>query len=323
MRTVWLASAALLFCLSPSAFADDSVNSQPVTGETGASVPDDSGRATYADLDAAIDAFAKEIAAQTRGKAVAVAPFLPLGPEVREQRLGEIAGELLSTRLVGAGGPGGPTVIERAQLDQILEEIKLSLLGLTDSKNASKVGQMLGAELVIVGSVAQTGDSISISARAVDTGSSEARLAWEARFPADTVGVLSEKYVVKRSRTDALFRSLLIPGWGQSYNGEDVKAGVFLGTGVALIGVSVIEYFRFEGARDDYRNATNTPSAIQGYDRMVDINRERNIVYAITGLFWGVNVADAFINGTSTSRISVEPTTVSRGGNGLQIAWRY
>lgn len=276
----------------------------------------------FADLPAAVDAFAADVAAKTKGKNVAIAPFLPLGPNVREKRLGDVASELLATRLVKAGGP---TVIERSQLDKILEETKLSLLGLTDASNASKVGKMLGADLVVVGSVAETGENISISVRAVDAGTGEAQAAWEARFPASTTELLAAKYVVKKSRGDAFFRSLLIPGWGQTYNGDDVKAGVFLGTGVALVGLSVAESIRFSSAKDDYRNAKTTPDALSGYDSMVNINREKNIAYVATGVFWLFNAAEAFISGTSSSEVKVdaEAYVPSTGGKGVALSYRF
>jgi TolB-like protein len=276
--------------------------------------------ASFADMPEAIDAFSKDVAAKTHGRTVAVAPFLPLGPNVRDKKLGDIAAELLATRLVKAGGP---TVIERGQLDRILEETKLSLLGLTDAANASKVGQMVGADLVLVGSVSETGEQLSISVRAVDTATGEAQAAWEARFPAATTELLAAQYVVKKSRTDALFRSLLIPGWGQAYNDQDVKAGVFFGAGLGLVGLSVVETIRYNQSRDDYDNADSTPAAVASYDRMEDLDRERRIAYLVTGLFWGANAVEAFVSGSSSSSVRVEAAAPTGGGTGLQIAFRY
>lgn len=282
--------------------------------------PEQSVAGAHADLPAAIDAVVADIVTKTQGRTLAVAPFLPLGPNVRERRLGDIAAELLATRLVKSGKV---KVVERGQLDRILEETKLSLLGLTDAANASKVGQMLGADLVVVGSVSETGELISVSIRAVGTGSSEALAAWESRFPAATAELLSAKYVVQKSRSDALFRSLLIPGWGQSYNGDDTKAAVFFGTGLALVGFSVAEHVRFNAARDDYDAATNPTDAVRGYERMVDLDREKKIVWLATAVFWGFNAAEAFISGTSASSVRVEASAAPTGAPALQVAYRY
>lgn len=304
------AAVTLCVALTGTARAEEPAAAAPAVKQPG----------THADLPAAVDAVVADIVKKTQGRTLAVAPFLPLGPNVRERKLGDIAAELLATRLVKAGGV---KVVERGQLDRILEETKLSLLGLTDAANASKVGQMLGADLVVVGSVSETGELISVSIRAVETGSSEAVAAWESRFPASTAELLSAKYVVQKSRSDALFRSLLIPGWGQSYNGDDTKAAVFFGTGLGLVGLSVVEYVRFNSARDEYRDAKNTPDAVNGYDRMVELNREKNIAYLVTGVFWGFNAAEAFINGTSASSVRVEASAAATGAPALQLAYRY
>lgn len=276
--------------------------------------------ADFADFPAVIASFVNDIAKSTQGKTIAVTPFLPLGPNVRDKRLGDIGAELLSTQLVKTGGP---KVIERAQLDRIFEETKLSLIGLTDSGNATKVGQMAGADLIVVGSVSETGEFISVSVRAVDVATSEAVGAWEARFPASTTQLLSEKYVVKKSRGDAFFRSLLIPGWGQTYNGDDVKAGVFLGTWVALGGLSLVEVSRYNTALEDYDNAKSTPEAVKNYDRANKLKSERNIVIGAFLLWMPVNALEAYLNGTSSSQVKVDIAAPVSGGSSLMLARRF
>jgi TolB-like protein len=276
--------------------------------------------ADFKDFPAVIESLSQDIAKTTQGKTVAVTPFLPLGPNVRDKRLGDIGAELLSTKLVKAGGP---KVIERAQLDKILEETKLSLLGLTDSGNATKVGQMAGADLIVVGSVSETGEFISVSVRAVDVGTSEAIGAWDARFPASTTQLLSEQYVVKKSRGDALFRSLLVPGWGQSYNGDDVKAGVFFGTWVVLGGVTAVEYVRFNNAKKDYEDAKTSPKAIQNYDSMVSLNREKGIALGALLLWMPISAAEAFVNGSSSTQVKVDIAAPVSGGSGIMLAKRF
>lgn len=274
----------------------------------------------YEDLPKAVDAFAADVATSLKGQSVAIVPFLPLGPAVREKHLGEITAELLATRLIKTGGL---TVIERAQLNKVLEETKLSLLGLTDAGNATKVGQMLGADLVIVGSVSETGDMISVSVRAVRVETGEAMAAWEARFPASTTQLLSEKYVVKRSRADAGFRSLLIPGWGQSYNGDDTKAIVFLGVGAALVGATAFEFYQYGKITDEYRASKTTPEAVRNYDRRVEANRLAYALVGITGAFWAGNAVEAFISGNSVPKVNVEAALPDSGGAGMQLAYRF
>jgi len=50
-------------------------------------------------------------------------------------------------------------LVERKKLHSILEEIKLGMSGLTDEKQAIKVGKLLGANAVILGTTSQFGTS--------------------------------------------------------------------------------------------------------------------------------------------------------------------
>lgn len=60
-------------------------------------------------------------------------------------------------------------VIERAQLEKILEEQKLGLTGIIDVSTAAQIGKGIGVDAVVCGSLVRAGNSASIDARLVDT----------------------------------------------------------------------------------------------------------------------------------------------------------
>lgn len=60
-------------------------------------------------------------------------------------------------------------VIERAQLEKILEEQKLGLSGVLDASTAAQIGKGIGVDAVVCGSVTRAGNSATIDARLVDT----------------------------------------------------------------------------------------------------------------------------------------------------------
>jgi len=64
--------------------------------------------------------------------------------------LGRAAADELATQLVQTGKF---TVIERAQLDAILQEQNLSVSGAVTSATAAKVGKLLGVQLLLTGSI--------------------------------------------------------------------------------------------------------------------------------------------------------------------------
>jgi len=72
--------------------------------------------------------------------------------------------DILYTNLIQRG----MTVVEREKLQQLLEEQKVSFTGMIDLAAAAKIGKMLGVEAVLVGTVADMGNSLDIRARLVD-----------------------------------------------------------------------------------------------------------------------------------------------------------
>jgi len=65
----------------------------------------------------------------------------------------------------------GIQVVERSQLEQVLKEQKLTYSGLFNLNSAKQIGQLLGAEGIILGTFSDQGNTISINARIVDLGS--------------------------------------------------------------------------------------------------------------------------------------------------------
>ncbi|MCX6361598.1 MAG: FlgO family outer membrane protein [Armatimonadetes bacterium] len=65
-------------------------------------------------------------------------------------------------------------VVERAQMEKALKELRLSLSDLVDPENRKKLGKILGATHILVGSVSEGARAVSIDARivAVETGES-------------------------------------------------------------------------------------------------------------------------------------------------------
>lgn len=60
-------------------------------------------------------------------------------------------------------------VVERSQLNRILEEQKLSLSGLTEEEQATQIGSLLGAQKIWVGSLARFGEKYMITMKSIDT----------------------------------------------------------------------------------------------------------------------------------------------------------
>ncbi len=79
--------------------------------------------------------------------------------------LGAGVAEMVRGRLVGVPGC---TVLERTQLAAVAAEHRLALSGLVDERTAVKLGKLVGARYMLLGSVNGLGSVIAISARLVD-----------------------------------------------------------------------------------------------------------------------------------------------------------
>ena len=72
-------------------------------------------------------------------------------------------------------------VIERTKLKEVLQEQKLQVSGVVDDRAAVDVGRVAGADAIVVGSVSIVASTATVSARVIDTQSSEVIVARNAR----------------------------------------------------------------------------------------------------------------------------------------------
>jgi len=99
-------------------------------------------------------------------------------------------------------------------------------------------------------------------------------------------------------RVGAVFRSLLVPGYGQLARGERVKGALVLGVEVALLGTALA--FHLGGDAADARYGAHLDAAV-GPQRLRELadarHRVRDGLLFGASALWLASVADAFIGG--------------------------
>ncbi|MBU1078305.1 MAG: CsgG/HfaB family protein [Spirochaetes bacterium] len=100
---------------------------------------------------------------------LAVFPF-DCDEKLAQKRVNLAVSELLTKHLIQSSDF---KLVERTHLDKILKEQELGLTGAIDTPTAAKVGKLIGAKLVALGSISRVGDYYQISSRLVDVESSE------------------------------------------------------------------------------------------------------------------------------------------------------
>ncbi|HHL38992.1 MAG TPA: hypothetical protein ENJ37_00645 [Deltaproteobacteria bacterium] len=103
--------------------------------------------------------------AEFRKTKIAVIDFQLQGEGFSTPDMGKIVAEWLITELVKAGRFD---VIERRLLEKVLSEQELGLTGVIDSESASKLGRVLGARVVISGTVMKLPAYTEVNARLID-----------------------------------------------------------------------------------------------------------------------------------------------------------
>lgn len=234
---------------------------------------------------------------------LAVLAFSEDGDQAKRRKLGSVVTAELTTRL---RRDHGLLLVERQKLGQVLGELKLQqMTGGLSAKQAADIGAMADVQAVVLGSVADAGDRYLVNARIVAAQTGDTLSAESAAVPAAGMVALASDAVVLRSRSDAVFRSLLLPGWGQLYNRQPRKAWLFIGGEVALAGAAVGFHLAGNDAYDDYLARTRadqlggSPSqrATDLYDTAASRYRARNWLVAGAAALWLLNVADAWLSG--------------------------
>ena len=93
-----------------------------------------------------------------------------LGEAGNSVNLGKAVSAMLVTEF---SGRDGIQVVERQDLNALLQEQRLALSGRVDESSAVEIGKLLGAQYMFYGQVASIADNLRIDIRAVDVETSE------------------------------------------------------------------------------------------------------------------------------------------------------
>lgn len=305
----------------------------PPAGTTARATPERRDGAASANVEVAMRRMADGLAAgfqklpgAARYRRLAVLHFEEVGAGAKGAQLGTVVAAELVTNL---RRDHGLLVVERARLAQVLGDLKLSQM-LGAEARAPEIGRMAEAQALVVGSVSEAGDRYLVNARIVSTDSAETLAAASESVPQGSLVALSSDAVVLRSRRDAVFRSMLVPGWGQSYNRQPVKGLVVGGLTLATLGGALAFHLSGRTAEEDYRSKTTAAAlgaspgaeAVALRERAESRYAWRNgLLWAAAGV-WVVNVVDAYAFGVDGDRVAAAPVPVE-GGLVLAVAGRF
>ncbi len=144
-----------------------------------------------AGYEASLNALARKLVLQLQSagqKSATVLDFTDLQGQGTE--LGRFLAQELSDQLVA--GAKTLSLVDRANLQYLLRENKLSIEGLVDPQSTRKLGNLIGIDTIIMGTVTPLGTSVRLSVRAVAVETGKIVASQSTTVPA--VGGLGEMY---------------------------------------------------------------------------------------------------------------------------------
>lgn len=249
---------------------------------------------------------------------IAVLDLRAEDPRVEAADVAQISIEL-RTQIVNLGRrQGGFTCLDRHEMEARLKEQAFSLTDCVSDECVLDAGRALTAKKMVAGQVGKVGRMFVISARLLDVESGEIVSATTVRisgeieevFDRGVPQVVRELFYVKpvpspvrepslKTRGGALLRSAVLPGWGQFYRGSSGRGTLMAVAAAASLGGSIYAISDYNKKTDDYdayRVATNPdPERLRTlHDDAGKAADLGNIMIAVTGVLWAVNLADAY-----------------------------
>ncbi len=229
---------------------------------------------------------------------IAVPPATATGA-AKEARLDRF----VQSELTAALRDRGFLVVERAALGTAMDQ--LAIQELQGTERVAELGQLLGAQSLLLVQVNDDATTFVVSARAVSVEGGDVLAAASAHVGRDDVVSLAA--VEMRTPGEAAVQSAIAPGWGQAGNGDGVKAVLF---GVATYGSLATTAALGVGAGVSWASynavGSNGESPEEAGKSAVSLRNQTNglltataVAGAVTASVWSLNIVDALLSAPS------------------------
>ncbi len=206
---------------------------------------------------------------------------------------------------------GNFTVVERSQMNAILDEQGLQMTGCTDSSCAVQFGKLLSARRIVIGEVNKVGSSIVITARYVNVESGESLFSSSGKASSidevDTAAksvandlaqriVSGDKEVIVPVTKKGYYGRGAVPGWGQFYAGDSTKGYTFAGAFAVSILFSAYMYYNNSSKKTAYENQDPPQSKIDAkYDDWQKAYDMMRYSFVLVGVVYVINWIDVLL----------------------------
>ena len=232
---------------------------------------------------------------------IAVFPFLALDPGVKDAHVGDVSEAVLTDRLVRRPG------IVKADSDLLARAtrpLKKDHLGRYNLDEARAAGVLVGADTLVIGTVASSGNGYVVDARAVDVDSGRRLGVVSQDFDADAFEDYVDSVRDERTFWGGVARSAALPGWGQFYNRDRGRGAIYLTLFSTTLAAGLASSLLAKQAESDYKGS----EALDDVKLREEANEgyaQANAFYFTTGVIWLTSLVDALM--TSESQVKINP----------------
>jgi hypothetical protein len=200
------------------------------------------------------------------------------------------------------GDVGAMRLVERGMMEEVLQEQGFQQTGCTSEECAVEVGQLLGVQNMIGGSIGRVGDTFTLDVRMISVQSGISLVTKQKTYAGKIDGLIIEVEVLayelyeatipdelearrktgvpvaavavaQKTRMGAVIRSMAVPGLGQFYSGSKLFGTGFLIGELAVAGLFYTTYTAYQTATDDYN----------GFQSLYDTERDPESISELRG----------------------------------------
>lgn len=140
---------------------------------------------------------------------------------------------------------GKATLVERAQFQKLLQEQALSLSGALSDSAAVQAGKGLSVRYLVTGSVAKVLGTQRVNLRLVEVETGKVLQSGSFSAKGEEFAGLPQELLGEQGKvSSAVFRSAVMPGWGQFYTDRPVRGSLWLGAFVASTGFMAYSFVK-------------------------------------------------------------------------------
>lgn len=271
---------------------------------------------------------AKEVKARRQSELdqLGALPFVEAGHAAKSRQLGKTLEGLVRTRLVQGHAV---SMVPDGRTSELAGRVNLDGNDRLDARKLKDVARFLGAGLVLRGVVSDLGNHFLLDTNLVDDAGNTVWRTIVALPRSPGLSDLAAKAFVRRTTSGAVFRAVVVPGWGQFYNDSPVKGAVIttgavaglaaVAAGLVLRQSSLQESREWDVGGDkrlDECPVVTAPCEARARELRDEADSRTTIAIggaAVAGAFWLWGVIDAAVNAEDYSDVDLT-ASISRGG---------